>query len=57
VPRFHNELRESLRSEGTVYASIEETKDLTDETTAKLDEHLKHFAHNFNVEEEAGLVA
>jgi F-type H+-transporting ATPase subunit alpha len=57
VPRFQDELREALRSERTVYAAIEESKDLSDETTAKLDEELKRFVHNFNVEEETGLVA
>ena len=57
VPRFQDELREFLRSDGTIYASIEETKDLTDETTATLDERLKHFAHNFNVEEDTALVS
>ena len=57
VPRFHDELRESLRSEGTVYKSIDETKDLTDETTEKLDAELEKFKKSFNVEEDKGLVA
>jgi F0F1-type ATP synthase alpha subunit len=57
VPRFHDELRESLRSEGTIYKSIDETKDLTDETTKKLDEELAKFKKSFNVEEDKGLVA
>ena len=47
----------TLRSEGTIYKGIEETKDLTDELTAKLDEELEKFKKNFNVEEDKGLVA
>ena len=57
VPRFQDELRESLRAEGTVYKAIEETNDLSDELTAKLDEELKKFVNNFNVVEDTGLVA
>jgi F-type H+-transporting ATPase subunit alpha len=57
VPRFHDELREFLRSEGNVYTSIDETKDLTDETTKTLDEELAKFKKSFNVEEDKGLVA
>jgi F-type H+/Na+-transporting ATPase subunit alpha len=50
VPRFHDELRELLRTEGTIYASIRETNDLTDEITAKLDAELDRFVKSFNVE-------
>ncbi len=57
MPRFQDELREYLRSEGTVYKSIDETKDLTDETAEKLDEELEKFKKSFNVEEDKGLVA
>jgi F-type H+-transporting ATPase subunit alpha len=57
VPRFHDELREYLRSEGTIYKSIDETKDLTDETIEKLDAELAKFKKSFNVEEDKGLVA
>ena len=57
VPRFQDVLREHLRSEGTVYKTIDETKDLSDETTAKLDAELKKFVNNFNVVEDTGLVA
>jgi F-type H+/Na+-transporting ATPase subunit alpha len=57
VSRFQEELREHLRAEKTVYASIDETKDLTDETTKQLDEELKGFLKRFNVEEDTGLVA
>ena len=57
VPRFHAELREHLRAEGSILAQIRETGDLPDETAAKLDEELKRFAKGFHVEEEQSLVA
>ena len=57
VPRFHDELREHLRAEGTILKTIRETGDLSDETAAKLDEELKKFVNGFHVEEEQGLVA
>src|ERR687895_660286 len=47
VSRFQEELREHLRAEKTIYASIEETNDLTDETTQKLDAELKRFISMF----------
>jgi len=56
VPRFQQELRETLRSEGSVYDAIRESGDLSDETAGKLDEALKRFTESFNVEEETGLV-
>ena len=55
VPRFQEELRETLRSGGGVYEAIRETKDLGDETVAKLDEALKKFVEGFNIVEEKGL--
>jgi F-type H+-transporting ATPase subunit alpha len=57
VPRFQEELRQSLRSEGAVYKAIEDTGDLTDETIERLDAELEKFKKSFNVEEEHGLVA
>ncbi len=57
VPRFHDELREHLRTEGSIYAAIRETRDLTDETTAKLNQELERFARGFHVTEEQSLVA
>jgi len=56
VPRFQEELRETLRAEGAIYQTIRESKDLSDETTAKLDEALQRFLDGFNIEEERGLV-
>jgi F-type H+-transporting ATPase subunit alpha len=57
VPRFQDELREHLRTEGSVLKEIRESGDLSDETAEKLDAELKKFAQGFNVEEEASLVA
>jgi F-type H+-transporting ATPase subunit alpha len=56
VPRYHEELREHLRTEKTVLETIRESGDLGDDTTQKLDEELKKFAHSFNVEQEESLV-
>jgi F-type H+-transporting ATPase subunit alpha len=55
VPRFHDELREHLRTEGSVFAAIRESQDLTDETEEKLKAELEHFLNVFNIEEEKGL--
>jgi F-type H+-transporting ATPase subunit alpha len=57
VPRFQEELREYLRAEGTIYKEIRESGDLSDETTAKLDEALKKFLQTFNVQREEALVS
>jgi F-type H+-transporting ATPase subunit alpha len=54
VPRFHAELREHLRTEGTILKSIRESGDLSDETEQKLTKELEHFQGVFNVEEEKG---
>ena len=56
VPRFHDELREHLRTEGSVLAAIRDSGDLTEETEAKLKAELEHFQGVFNVEEERALV-
>ncbi|MBM3678848.1 MAG: F0F1 ATP synthase subunit alpha [Actinobacteria bacterium] len=56
VPRFHEELRETLRADGSIYGSIEETRDITDETNGKLDESLRRFVDGFAIAEEKGLV-
>jgi F-type H+-transporting ATPase subunit alpha len=57
VPRFQDELRETLKADGSIYKSILETGDITDETQKKLDEELDKFVKGFAVEEEKGLVA
>jgi F-type H+-transporting ATPase subunit alpha len=55
VPRFHEELREHLRTEGSILAAIRDTKELSDETQEKLKAELERFAQSFNVEEEKAL--
>ncbi|HEY6112516.1 MAG TPA: F0F1 ATP synthase subunit alpha [Gaiellaceae bacterium] len=55
VPRFHDELREHLRTEGTVLQAIRESGDITEETEQKLVKELEHFQGVFNVQEEKGL--
>jgi F-type H+/Na+-transporting ATPase subunit alpha len=55
VPRFHDELREHLRTEGSVLQTIRETGDLSEETEEKLKKELEHFQGVFNIEEEKGL--
>ena len=57
VPRFHAELRESLRAEGTVLKAIIETNDLSDETLEALKKATDGFKEGFFVEEEHGLAA
>jgi F-type H+/Na+-transporting ATPase subunit alpha len=53
VQRFQDELREFLRSEGSIYKSIAEEKVLSDEVEQKLRAELDKFAKSFNVEEES----
>ena len=55
VPRFHDELREHLRTEGSVLEAIRTSGDLDEETEQKLVKELEHFQNVFNVEEEKGL--
>ena len=55
VPRFQDELRDQLRSEGTILKEIRETGALSDELAARLEALLQRFGQGFNVEEESGL--
>jgi F-type H+-transporting ATPase subunit alpha len=55
VPRFHEELREHLRTEGSIFASIRETGEIGEETEEKLKAELERFLNGFNIEEEKGL--
>src|SRR5712675_3495818 len=50
VPRFQDELRENLRSEGAILKTIRETKDLSDETSTALNAAIEKFKGMFNVE-------
>ena len=44
VPRFNEDLRGALREESTILATIRDSKELSDETSAKLDAFLKQFS-------------
>ena len=57
VPRFQEELREYLRTEGGIYGAIRESGELSEDTEGKLDEALKKFQQTFNVEQEEALVS
>jgi F-type H+-transporting ATPase subunit alpha len=56
VGRFQDELREHLRTEGSVYQEIREGRDLPDELAERLSAEIERFKERFNVAEETGLV-
>jgi F-type H+-transporting ATPase subunit alpha len=56
VSRFQDELREYLRTEGTLYKEIRETGDLPDELAERLDKELETFKESFNPSQETALV-
>jgi len=56
VSRFQDELREHLRTEGSLYEEIREQKDLSDELTERLQQEIAKFKKTFAVREETGLV-
>jgi len=53
VSRFQEELREYLRSEGSILKAIRETNDLDDATAEKLNAEIEKFKGMFNVAEAA----
>ncbi len=53
VPRFQEELREHMRTEGSILARIRDERELSDELTEKLHAEIKRVAAMFNVEEES----
>jgi F-type H+-transporting ATPase subunit alpha len=55
VPRFQDELREYLRTEGSIHKEIAETGDLPDELAERLNAELEKFKQGFNVSEEPAL--
>ncbi len=55
VPRFHDELREHLRTESSVLAAIRESGDVPEEAEEKLKVELDKFLKTFNIEEEKGI--
>jgi F-type H+-transporting ATPase subunit alpha len=52
VPRFQDELRESLRAEGSVYQTIRETGDISEETEEKLKAEIEKFKQRFQPTEQ-----
>jgi F-type H+/Na+-transporting ATPase subunit alpha len=57
VPRFLDELREYLRTDGQVLQAIRDTGDLSDETGGQLDEAIRKFKDTFAVHEEQSVAA
>jgi F-type H+-transporting ATPase subunit alpha len=57
VPRFQDELREYMRTEGEILKTIRETGDLPDELAERLGSELEKFKQSFSVQEETSLVA
>jgi F-type H+-transporting ATPase subunit alpha len=55
VSRFHDELREHLRTEEGVLSAIRESGDIADDTEQKLKTELDRFLKGFLIEEEKGL--
>src|SRR5689334_3295068 len=55
VPRFQDELREYLRTEGAVYKEIADTGDLPDELAEKPSAELDKFKQGFNTSDEPAL--
>jgi F-type H+-transporting ATPase subunit alpha len=56
VSRFQDELREYLRTQGSVYDELREEKDLSDDLQEKLTSEIENFKSSFAVKEDAGLV-
>ena len=55
ISRFQDELRESLRTNGSIYKEIADTGDLSDELAEKLGQEIDKFKQGFNVSEETAL--
>jgi F-type H+-transporting ATPase subunit alpha len=56
VTRFQDELREHMRSEGSIYKQIAETGDLPDDLAEKLNAEIEKFKHGFNVQDEGAVI-
>jgi F-type H+-transporting ATPase subunit alpha len=53
VPRFQDELREHLRAEGTVYKTIRESGDLSDDVAETLNGEIEKLKSRFSTSTEA----
>jgi F-type H+/Na+-transporting ATPase subunit alpha len=56
VPRFQDELREFLRTEGSVYEEIRKERDVSDELQERVNRQIEEFKNSFAVHEETGLI-
>jgi F-type H+-transporting ATPase subunit alpha len=52
IPRFHEELREHLRTEGSIYKTVRETGDLPDELAEQLNAEIDKVKSRFAISEE-----
>jgi F-type H+-transporting ATPase subunit alpha len=57
VPRFQDELREYLHSEGSTYEGIREQAELTDELQETIRAQVEKFEEGFSVKKESGAAA
>jgi F-type H+-transporting ATPase subunit alpha len=57
VPRFHDELREHLRTEESIYKTIRESGDIAEDTEQKLRAEIEKFKTGFNIQTEESLVS
>jgi len=57
VPRFHEEVREHLRAEGSIYREIRDTGDLSDEPAERLTKEIERFKQRFAVSSEEPVAA
>jgi F-type H+/Na+-transporting ATPase subunit alpha len=55
VPRFQDELRETIRTDGTIYEEIADTGDLSDELAEKLSAEIEKFKQGFNTSDQPAL--
>ena len=55
VPRFQDELREYLRTEGAIYKEIRESGDLPEELEERLKAEVEKFKNSFAVHEESAV--
>jgi F-type H+/Na+-transporting ATPase subunit alpha len=51
IPRFQGELREYLRTEGSIYEEVRSSGDLSDELAEKLNAEIEKFKQGFNTSE------
>jgi F-type H+-transporting ATPase subunit alpha len=57
VPRFQDELREHLRTEGSVYQEIREKKDLPDDLAERIGSEIDKFTKSFATSEDTGVLS